>query len=37
LFEESRRTHIPVMEKGERGNTLRGLLSSARVKKLLSA
>jgi len=37
LFEESRRTHIPVMEKSDRGTTtLRGLLSSARVKKLLS-
>jgi CBS domain containing-hemolysin-like protein len=37
LFEESRRTHIPVMEKNERGTiTLRGLLSSARVRKLLS-
>jgi CBS domain containing-hemolysin-like protein len=36
LFEETRRTHIPVMENSERGTlTLRGLLSSARVRKVL--
>jgi CBS domain containing-hemolysin-like protein len=36
LFEDTRRTHIPVMENNERGApTLRGLLSSARVRKVL--
>lgn len=37
LFDETRLTHIPVMETGERGEQrLRGLLSGARVRRLLS-
>lgn len=37
LFDEAHVTHIPVMETGPRGEPrLRGLLSSARVKRLLS-
>jgi CBS domain-containing protein len=37
LFDEARVTHIPVMEMGSRGEPrLRGLLSGARVKRLLS-
>lgn len=36
LFEETRLTHIPVMETGEDGGQrLRGLLSGARVRRLL--
>jgi CBS domain-containing protein len=37
LFEESRLTHIPVMEADGRGQfKLRGLLSSARIKRVLA-
>ncbi len=37
LFDESRLTHIPVMEKNIQGESrLRGLLSSAKVKRLLA-
>jgi CBS domain-containing protein len=37
LFEESRLSHIPVMETAENGERrLRGLLSAARVKRLLA-
>lgn len=37
LFDTSRLTHIPVMEKNTQGETrLRGLLSSAKVKRLLA-
>jgi hypothetical protein len=37
LFDEAQRTHIPVMEPGERGEQrLRGLLSGAKAKRLLS-
>ena len=37
LFDESRLTHIPVMEKSVQGVVrLRGLLSSAKVKRLLA-
>ena len=37
LFEQSRLTHIPVTETNERGEQrLRGLLSGAKVKRLLS-
>lgn len=37
IFEESRLTHIPVMEKNAKGSlALRGLLSSAKVKRLLA-
>ncbi len=36
LFEASDLTHIPVTETTPQGMTLRGLLSSARIKKLLS-
>ena len=36
LFEETRLTHIPVMETGEDGGQrLRGLLSGAKVRRLL--
>jgi CBS domain-containing protein len=38
LFDASRLTHIPVMEKSIQGETrLRGLLSSAKIKRLLTA
>lgn len=37
LFEQTRLTHIPVMEANERGEQrLRGLLSGAKVKRLLA-
>ena len=37
LFDETRLTHIPVMEKDVRGQVkLRGLLSSAKVRRLLA-
>ena len=37
LFDETLLTHIPVLETGPRGATsLRGLLSSAKIKRLLS-
>lgn len=37
VFDESRLTHIPVIEQGPHGDTrLRGLLSSAKVKRLLA-
>ncbi|MDP9008800.1 MAG: CBS domain-containing protein [Pseudomonadota bacterium] len=37
LFSEKRLTHVPVMETGESGEQrLRGLLSAAKVKRLLS-
>jgi CBS domain containing-hemolysin-like protein len=36
LFEATALTHIPVTETTGQGMTLRGLLSSARIKKLLS-
>jgi CBS domain-containing protein len=37
LFDESRLTHIPVMEKNVQGEArLRGLLSSAKVKRVLT-
>jgi CBS domain-containing protein len=37
LFDESRLSHIPVMESGARGEQrLRGLLSAAKVRRLLS-
>jgi CBS domain-containing protein len=38
LFDVTRLTHIPVMEFGERGaQRLRGLLSSSKVRRLLSS
>ena len=38
MFQETRLTHIAVMEKGESGALrLRGLLSAARVKRLLAS
>ena len=37
MFDETRLTHVPVMERDEIGRSrLRGLLSAARVRKLLS-
>jgi hypothetical protein len=37
LFTQRRLTHVPVMETGEAGEQrLRGLLSAAKVKRLLS-
>lgn len=37
MFEETRLTHVPVVERDEIGRTrLRGLLSAARVRRLLS-